>query len=73
MDGLFGAQRGFDAVGVVDGGEGLGLGSGQGGGDLLGRGGVRFVTSRPPWSPSSRGWRVVFQVWVGAMERDWPT
>ena len=73
MDVLFGAQVGVDAVGVVHRREGFGLGSGQRGGDLLGRVPCGSPTSRPPWSPSSRDWPVVFQVWVGAMERDWPT
>ena len=39
---LFGAQVGPDAVGVVHRREGFGLGSGQGGGDLFGRGALRF-------------------------------
>ena len=43
VDVLFGAQVGVDAVGVVDRGEGFGLGSGQRGGDLLGRGALRFA------------------------------
>ena len=70
---LFGLDVLVGAIGVVVGGEGFGLGAGQGGGDLLGGGGVGSWTMRPPWSPSSRRRRVVFQVWVGATERDWPT
>ena len=71
VGGLFSAYVAVESVRVGVGGEDLRPGSGQGGSDLLGDSRFDFDDA-PPWSPSSMS-GVVFQVWVGWIEQDWPT
>ncbi len=71
VGGLFSAYVALESVRVGVVGEDLRPGSGQGGGDLLGA--SRFDFDDAPTMAAVVNAGAVFQVWVGWIERDWPT